>query len=65
MQQQVEGFTATQTQELSKGAVNRPAAATNTLMPVIQMNSMMASRPEGKRTPEGKRRARWVPARSG
>jgi MerR family transcriptional regulator, heat shock protein HspR len=58
MQQQIEGFIATLNQELSKrAAVNRPAA-TNTLMPVIQINSMMSSRPEGKRTPDGKRRVR-------
>ena len=56
MQQQIEGFIATLNQELSKRAVNRPAA-TNTLMPVIQINSMTA-RPEGKRATEGKRRVR-------
>lgn len=56
MQQQIEGFIATLNQELSKRAVNRPPA-TNSLMPVIQMSSMMSSRPEGKR-PEGKRRVR-------
>jgi MerR family transcriptional regulator/heat shock protein HspR len=58
MQQQIEGFIATLNQELSKrAAVNRPMA-TNTLMPVIQINSVMSSRPEAKRAPEGKRRVR-------
>src|SRR5581483_865248 len=54
MQQQIEGFIATLNQELSKRAAGNRPTVTNTLMPVIQINSMMA-RPEGKRT-EGKRR---------
>jgi hypothetical protein len=44
-------------EELSQRAARRPME-NNSLMPVIQINSMSATRAEGKRTPEGKRKVR-------
>src|SRR4051812_16454035 len=57
MQRQIQGFVETLNQELSQRAARRPFE-NNSLMPVIQINSMTATRTEGKRTPEGKRKAR-------
>jgi MerR family transcriptional regulator, heat shock protein HspR len=56
MQQQIEGFIKTLNQELSQRAAQR-AADNNSLMPVIQINSM-APRSEAKRGPDTKRRVR-------
>jgi MerR family transcriptional regulator/heat shock protein HspR len=55
MQRQMEGFIQTLNQELSRRASSRPVD-TNSLMPVIQINSM-TTRPEAKR-PEVKRKTR-------
>jgi MerR family transcriptional regulator/heat shock protein HspR len=57
MQKQIQGFVETLNEELSQRATRRPME-NNSLMPVIQINSMSATRPEGKRTPEGKRKVR-------
>jgi len=57
MQRQVEGFVRTLNQELSERAASRPAESTQSLVPVIQINSLI-SRNEGKRTPDSKRKAR-------
>jgi MerR family transcriptional regulator, heat shock protein HspR len=57
MQKQIQGFVETLNQELSQRAARRPME-NNSLMPVIQINSMTATRAEGKRTPEGKRKVR-------
>jgi MerR family transcriptional regulator, heat shock protein HspR len=57
MQKQIQGFVETLNEELSQRAARRPIE-NNSLMPVIQINSMSATRPEGKRTPEGKRKVR-------
>jgi len=56
MQKQVVGFIETLNQELSERATQQPADS-NSLMPVIQINSAM-TRAEGKRSGEGKRRTR-------
>jgi len=56
MQKQIQGFIETLNQELSVRAENRPAEA-HSLMPVIQINTL-SPRPEAKRAPEGKKRAR-------
>ena len=60
MQAQMEGFIGTLNRELSQrvSATGPRAANSNSLMPVIQINSMTATRAEGKRTPEGKRKVR-------
>jgi MerR family transcriptional regulator, heat shock protein HspR len=57
MQKQIQGFVETLNEELSQRAARRPME-NNSLMPVIQINSMSATRAEGKRTPEGKRKVR-------
>jgi MerR family transcriptional regulator, heat shock protein HspR len=57
MQKQIQGFVETLNEELSARAARRPIE-NNSLMPVIQINSMTAARAEGKRTPEGKRKVR-------
>jgi MerR family transcriptional regulator, heat shock protein HspR len=57
MQKQIQGFVETLNEELSERAARRPME-NNSLMPVIQINSMSATRAEGKRTPEGKRKVR-------
>jgi MerR family transcriptional regulator, heat shock protein HspR len=57
MQKQIQGFVETLNEELSARAARRPME-NNSLMPVIQINSMTAARAEGKRTPEGKRKVR-------
>jgi MerR family transcriptional regulator, heat shock protein HspR len=57
MQKQIQGFVKTLNEELSARAARRPIE-NNSLMPVIQINSMTAARAEGKRTPEGKRKVR-------
>ena len=54
MQRQIEGFIQTLNQELRARAASRPD--NNTLVPVININSM--ARPETKRGPEPKRRTR-------
>jgi MerR family transcriptional regulator, heat shock protein HspR len=56
MQKQIESFVETLNQELSQRAAHRPAESANSLMPVIQINSL-ATRGEGKRA-EVKRRVR-------
>ncbi len=56
MQRQMEGFIATLNQELSERAAHRPVD-NHSLMPVIQINSMM-QRVEGKRTTAEKRRGK-------
>jgi MerR family transcriptional regulator/heat shock protein HspR len=59
MQKQIEGFVETLNQELSQRAGrNRPTDSNNSLMPVIQINSLTTTRSELKRTPEGKRKVR-------
>jgi MerR family transcriptional regulator, heat shock protein HspR len=59
MQKQIEGFVETLNQELSQRAGRtRPADSNNSLMPVIQINSLTTTRAELKRTPEGKRKVR-------
>ena len=56
MQKQIESFVETLNQELSQRAAHRPVETANSLMPVIQINSL-ATRAEAKR-PEVKRRGR-------
>ena len=57
MQQQIESFVQTLNQELSERAAHRPRESGNSLMPVIQINSLV-SRTEAKRPAETKRRVR-------
>jgi MerR family transcriptional regulator, heat shock protein HspR len=57
MQKQIQGFVETLNEELSQRAARRPME-NHSLMPVIQINSMTAARPEGKRGSEGKRKVR-------
>jgi MerR family transcriptional regulator, heat shock protein HspR len=59
MQKQIEGFVTTLNQELSQRASHRTIESNSqSLMPVISINSI-GQRPEGpKRTVEGKRRTR-------
>ncbi len=58
MQRQVEGFVRTLNQELSERAATRPAEPSQSLVPVIRIDSL-ALRGEAKRTAEpGKRRNR-------
>lgn len=58
MQRQVEGFVRTLNQELSERGANRPAESSQSLVPVIQINSL-AMRGEVKRMPDpSKRRTR-------
>ncbi len=57
MQRQMEGFVRTLNQELSERAANRPAESNQSLVPVIQINSI-AMRSEAKRGPEGPKRGR-------
>jgi MerR family transcriptional regulator, heat shock protein HspR len=57
MQKQIQGFVETLNEELSARAARRPME-NNSLMPVIQINSMTAARADAKRPPEGKRKAR-------
>ena len=56
MQRQVEGFVRTLNQELSQRAANRPAESNQSLVPVIQIHTMVSR--EGKRAApvESKRR---------
>ncbi len=57
MQRQMEGFIATLNQELSERAAHRPVS-NNSLMLVIQINSL-TQRVDGKRAAaEGKRKAK-------
>ena len=56
MQRQMEGFIDTLNQELSQRGARR-TEENNSLMPVIQINSV-AARPETKRGAEGKRKSR-------
>src|SRR3954471_20967533 len=55
MQAQIEGFIDTLNQELSQRAANSRQAASNTLMPVIQINSL-SMRTDAKKGGVGKRR---------
>jgi MerR family transcriptional regulator/heat shock protein HspR len=57
MQKQIQGFVETLNEELSQRAARRPIE-NNSLMPVIQINSMSATRADAKRPPEGKRKVR-------
>ncbi len=58
MQRQVEGFVRTLNQELSERGANRPAESSQSLVPIIQINSL-AMRGEVKRMPDpSKRRTR-------
>ena len=57
MQKQIQGFVETLNEELSQRAARRPME-NNSLMPVIQIHSMTATRAEGTRTAEGKRKVR-------
>lgn len=57
MQHQMEGFVRTLNQELSERAANRPLENNQSLVPVIQINSV-AMRGEAKRGPEGPKRGR-------
>jgi MerR family transcriptional regulator/heat shock protein HspR len=54
MQKQIQGFVETLNQELSRRAARRPNES-NSLMPVIQINSVNA---DARRPTEGKRKAR-------
>jgi MerR family transcriptional regulator/heat shock protein HspR len=59
MQRQIEDFIGTLNQELSQRAAHRPSDNNNSLMPVIQINSVTrTSVDHAKRGPDGKRRAR-------
>jgi MerR family transcriptional regulator/heat shock protein HspR len=57
MQRQVEGFVRTLNQELSERAASKPAETSQSLVPVIQINSLLV-RGETRRTPDTKRRTR-------
>jgi len=57
MQKQIQGFVETLNEELSARGARRPME-NNSLMPVIQINSLNARRADAKRPPEGKRKAR-------
>lgn len=57
MQHQMEGFVRTLNQELSERAANRPLENNQSLVPVIQINSI-ATRSEAKRGPDGPKRRR-------
>lgn len=54
MQQQIEGFISNLNEELSKRATTKTKEEDRSLMPVIQINSLL--RPEGKKPGEGKRK---------
>jgi MerR family transcriptional regulator, heat shock protein HspR len=57
MQKQIQGFVETLNEELSQRAARRPME-NNSLMPVIQINSMTSTRGDAKRGNEGKRKVR-------
>jgi MerR family transcriptional regulator, heat shock protein HspR len=57
MQKQIQGFVETLNEELSQRAARRPME-NNSLMPVIQINSMTSTRADAKRGSEGKRKVR-------
>ena len=57
MQKQMRGFVETLNQELSQRATRARASENNSLMPVIQINSLTATRPDSKKPPEVKRRS--------
>jgi MerR family transcriptional regulator/heat shock protein HspR len=57
MQKQIQGFVETLNEELSQRAARRPME-NNSLMPVIQINSMTSTRSDVKRASEGKRKVR-------
>ena len=57
MQHQMEGFVRTLNQELSERAANRPLENNQSLVPVIQINSV-ATRSEAKRGPDAPKRRR-------
>jgi len=59
MQRQMERFVSTLNQELSERVASRPAETTQSLVPVIQINSLAMRADTGKRTTDGpKRRGR-------
>jgi MerR family transcriptional regulator/heat shock protein HspR len=59
MQRQIQEFIGTLNQELSQRAAQRPPEHGNSLMPVIQINSVTRSNTEApKRSSENKRRVR-------
>lgn len=57
MQQQMEGFVRTLNQELSERVANRQGEASQSLVPVIQINSL-GPRSEVRRNPENPKRRR-------
>lgn len=57
MQRQMEGFVRTLNQELSERAANRPLESSQSLVPVVQINSVTI-RGEVKRGPDGPKRGR-------
>ncbi len=57
MQKQMEGFVETLNEEFSHRPADRPRD-NNSLMPVVQIHSVAPERPDVKRMPETKRRAR-------
>ncbi len=57
MQRQMEGFIDNLNHELSNRAAHRPAAGNNSLVPVIQISSVIA-RADGPRGADKKRRSR-------
>ena len=57
MQKQMEGFVSTLNRELSHRAASRPAESNQSLVPVIQINSI-GIRNDAQRRPEGPKRGR-------
>jgi MerR family transcriptional regulator/heat shock protein HspR len=58
MQQQIEGFVETLNQELSHRATNRPIENAHSLVPVIQINSIAATKQETAAHRKRERRGR-------
>jgi len=58
MQQQIEDFVERLNRELSQHPPHRHMESSNSLMPVIQIDSVVSRSSEGKRSPESKRRVR-------
>jgi MerR family transcriptional regulator/heat shock protein HspR len=57
MQQQIESFVATLNQEFAQRANQvKEGESTNSLIPVVRVNSLTPTRPEGRRGPEGRRK---------
>jgi MerR family transcriptional regulator/heat shock protein HspR len=58
MQQQIESFVSTLNQEFAQRANQvKEGENTNSLIPVVRVNSLTPTRPEGRRGPEGRRKA--------